>query len=104
MALRCGSPVLPVFCTRNADGALTLHVDPIVPMEKSGNLRRDLRENTERITDAMEAGVRRFPEQWFWFHKRWKRFYPALYPEYQEKRKRKRQREMREKLKMEGRC
>ena len=39
---------------------------------------------------TLEAAIRGCPEQWFWFHKRWKRTNPDLYPEYQVLRRRKR--------------
>jgi KDO2-lipid IV(A) lauroyltransferase len=29
-------------------------------------------ENTAAFTRAIESHVRRHPDQWFWFHKRWK--------------------------------
>ncbi|HNR36776.1 MAG TPA: hypothetical protein PKO36_16485 [Candidatus Hydrogenedentes bacterium] len=28
--------------------------------------------NTQRCQDALEAIVRRAPEQWLWLHRRWK--------------------------------
>jgi lauroyl/myristoyl acyltransferase len=28
------------------------------------------------ITDAVEDMIRKYPEQWFWVHKRWKKYYP----------------------------
>lgn len=81
LAIRCKSPVLPVFCIREADSRLTLVVEPPLTMKRTGGLRADLKTNTQIMTSAIERAVRAYPEQWFWLHKRWKRHYPNLYPE-----------------------
>ena len=81
LAMRCNSPVLPSFCTRNADGAFTIAIEPPLVLERTGDLGADLRTNTQIMTDAIEKMVRKYPEQWFWVHKRWRKYYPHLYPE-----------------------
>jgi KDO2-lipid IV(A) lauroyltransferase len=100
LGLRCKSPVLPVFCTREESGQLTIHVQQPIETRYSGDLRADVQTNTQLITDAVEAMIRKYPEQWFWVHKRWKKYYPYLYPEYQLKRKRRKQREERRERRM----
>ena len=91
LAIRCKSPVLPVFCIREADSRLTLVVEPPLTMQRTGGLRADLKTNTQIMTSAIERAVRAYPEQWFWFHKRWKRHYPNLYPEDMARRQRRRE-------------
>jgi Kdo2-lipid IVA lauroyltransferase/acyltransferase len=81
LAMRCRSPVLPGFCVRNGDGTFTLEIGKPLSMERTGDLRADLEKNTQAMTDAIEAAVRAYPEQWFWVHKRWRKYYPHLYPE-----------------------
>ena len=90
LAMRCKSPVLPVFCTRNDDGILTITVETPLSLERTNDLRADLKTNTQIIMDAIEKAVRKYPEQWFWVHKRWKKYYPYLYPEDMAKRRRRR--------------
>ena len=90
LALRCKSPVLPVFCIREEDQKLTIIIEPPVGLVRTKDLRDDLRTNAQIMTDAIENAVRRYPDQWLWLHKRWKRFYPDLYPEYIARRKRRR--------------
>jgi KDO2-lipid IV(A) lauroyltransferase len=92
LALRYRSPVLPVFCVRDSAGALWMRADPPLEILRTGDLKADLLANTQRVTDAVERAVRRTPEQWFWVHKRWKKFYPQLYPEYRARRARRRSR------------
>ncbi len=79
LALRCRCPVIPMFCVRETDGAMSLYAEPAVEMRRTNDLRADLVENTQRITDVVERMVRRHPEQWFWLMKRWKDHYPQLY-------------------------
>jgi KDO2-lipid IV(A) lauroyltransferase len=81
LGLRCKSPILPAFSYRDPKGQLITQVEPPVKIERSKDLRVDLQTNTQRITDRIERAVRRHPEQWNWMLKRWKEFYPDLYPE-----------------------
>jgi len=90
LALRCKSPVLPVFCIREEDRKLTIIIEPPVQLVRTKDLRDDLRTNSQTMTDEIENAVRRYPDQWLWLHKRWKRFYPELYPEYIARRNRRR--------------
>jgi KDO2-lipid IV(A) lauroyltransferase len=93
LGIHCQSPILPIFCIREPSGQLTIHVDQPLNLKWSGDLRSDVQANTQRITDAVERMIRKYPEQWFWVHKRWKKYYPHLYPEYQLRRQRRKKRE-----------
>lgn len=90
LALRCRMPVVPIFCLRDSCGKYRLKILPLVTYERTASLRRDIQAYTQRLMDILEGAIREDPEQWFWFHRRWKRTYPELYPEYQALRKRKR--------------
>jgi hypothetical protein len=39
----------------------------------SGDQNADLMAITTRINASMEAAISRFPEQWLWSHRRWRR-------------------------------
>jgi len=90
LAMRCKSPVLPGFCTRNADGSFTITIEPPLVLKRTGDLGSDLKTNTQIMTDAIEKAVRKYPKQWFWVHKRWRKYYPHLYPEDMDSRRRRR--------------
>lgn len=92
LAMRCKSPVLPSFCARNDDGTFTITIEPPLALKRTGDLSSDLRTNTQIMTDAIEKMVRKYPEQWFWVHKRWRKYYPHLYPEDMERRRHRRSR------------
>jgi KDO2-lipid IV(A) lauroyltransferase len=102
LSIRCKAPVLPIFCIRETNGQLTIHVDAPLEIEWTGDLRSDVQTNTQLITDTVERMVRKYPEQWFWIHKRWKKYYPHLYPEYQLRRQRRKARKARRERKMAG--
>ena len=98
LAIRCKSPIVPIFCHRNPRGELVIKVEHPIEIKRSGNLRSDLQTNTQLITDSVERAVRKNPEQWNWVLKRWKEFYPDLYPE-----SKKRTRRIQKKEKKRGR-
>lgn len=81
LARRYGSPVVPAFCVREADGGLSVLAYPPLKLQVSDDRAADIRANTQIMTNAVERAIRDYPEQWFWFHKRWKRHHPELYPE-----------------------
>jgi len=73
LAMRTGALVQPVFLVRA--GSSERHrivVLPEVEMVDSGDPQRDVITNTERCNRALEEILRIYPEQWIWFHKRWK--------------------------------
>jgi KDO2-lipid IV(A) lauroyltransferase len=92
LAIRCKSPVVPVFCVRDVEGELDMFIDSPLELIRTRDLRADLKTNTQIMTDLIERAVSEYPEQWFWVHKRWKKYYPQLYPEYMARRKRRQDR------------
>jgi KDO2-lipid IV(A) lauroyltransferase len=90
MALRRRMPVVPIFCLRRPDGRYQIKIEPPVAWERTASLRDDIKAYTQILMQVLENPIHQNPEQWFWFHKRWKRTYPELYPHYQVRRRRKR--------------
>jgi KDO2-lipid IV(A) lauroyltransferase len=84
IALRTNAAVVPGFLSW--DDSLRkyrLRFEPEVVLARSGDEEADVRENTARFTQVIEAYVRAHPDQWLWVHKRWKTRPPgekALYP------------------------
>ena len=91
LAARYNCPVLPVYCIRGSDAKLTVIVEPPLKLYKTDDVRSDLQTNTQIMTDSVEKIISLYPEQWLWFHKRWKRHYPELYPEDLARRQRQRE-------------
>jgi len=72
LALRTGAPIVPVFARVEQDGTITVHVQPVVPAEPTGDRDADVVRVTAACTAVVESWVRRDPEQWLWMHRRWK--------------------------------
>jgi len=72
VALRTGSPVIPAFSVRQPDGRYRVIFGDEVPLLRTGDKIKDIEDNTALFTQIIEKYVSRYPDQWFWFHKRWK--------------------------------
>jgi Kdo2-lipid IVA lauroyltransferase/acyltransferase len=69
--------VLPGFLTwREEEQKYVLEFGEPLELVRTGDSPEDVEQdiviNTQICTDAIEAWVRRFPEQWLWMHRRWK--------------------------------
>ncbi|MFO7715725.1 lysophospholipid acyltransferase family protein [Desulfosarcina sp.] len=71
MALKTGAPVVPTYLVRHGN-RFEIHIEPEVPLIRTGDKERDIQENTRQYNQVMEAIIRRYPEQWLWVHRRWK--------------------------------
>lgn len=71
LSLLTGTSVVPCFIARKAYGHEFLIGEPIEPV-RTGDRKKDIVENTQRYTKVIEDYIRKFPEQWVWFHDRWK--------------------------------
>lgn len=73
LALRTKAAVYPVFLVRDGKGGHILHLLPPLRTELlTGDIAERIRGIAGFYTDAVATMVRKYPEQWFWMHKRWK--------------------------------
>jgi len=79
IALRTGAPVVPVFMLRT-DGGYRAEVCPEIPLIRTGDKQKDIELNTEQYNQAIEAIIRKYPDQWFWVHQRWKTKAYCIWP------------------------
>ena len=70
LALRTGAPLLPTAIYFDGRGHRAV-VGPPVPAERRGRLREDVRRTTQDLADALEAVIRRAPEQWHLMQPNW---------------------------------
>jgi KDO2-lipid IV(A) lauroyltransferase len=73
VALKTGAAVLPGFLLwEEAEKRYVLHFGEQIEVTCSGDAESDVVGLTQRCTAAIEAWVRRYPDQWLWIHRRWK--------------------------------
>lgn len=73
LAMRTGSPVLPVFMIRNGYRKHRLLVQEPLQFADTGDVKKDVETNTQLINHTLESMIRQYPDQWFWVHRRWER-------------------------------
>jgi Kdo2-lipid IVA lauroyltransferase/acyltransferase len=71
-ARRAGCPIIPGFCVRRPDGRYLLEMPGTVWVRADLPPDEAEREALTRLTALLEEVVHRYPEQWFWMHRRWK--------------------------------
>ena len=71
LALKTGAPVIPVFMIRGKKG-FRAEFGPEIPTLKTGDKQKDVEMNTREYNRVIENIIRRYPDQWFWIHQRWK--------------------------------
>lgn len=73
LALRTKAPVLGMYTIRDRK-TRKYHIEflPEIPRQETGCPIKDLENNTQAYTTAIESMVRRHPDQYFWVHNRWK--------------------------------
>ncbi len=49
-----------------------LRFEPSIELVRTGDMERDVVENTQRFTKVIEEIIRKYPDQWVWVHARWK--------------------------------
>lgn len=66
LALKYDALLIPTYAIRQPDGLnFQIVVDAPIP-------RGSPEEMTQALNDNLERLVRRYPQQWFWIHRRWK--------------------------------
>lgn len=65
------SPIVPIFIVRDPDGGHKTIVYDKFYYEDTGNEKKDMYDCTYRMTKIIEDVIRRYPDNWLWFQKRW---------------------------------
>ncbi|MCD4741880.1 MAG: lysophospholipid acyltransferase family protein [Desulfobacteraceae bacterium] len=71
LALSTKAPVIPVFTFKDK-GKTHIVILPKMPLIKTKDMEKDILDNTQAYHSVIEKYVRKYPEQWFWIHNRWK--------------------------------
>jgi len=70
-ALKVGCPIIFGSIIRK-DGGFVVRFDPVPRPEPAGDQEKDIQNYTQAYTSILEGYVRRYPDHWFWLHRRWK--------------------------------
>ena len=71
LALKSGAPIVPFFLARHGD-RFHATMGPPLSFVPSGDITKDVEAIVQQCNNVLEAYVRRYPDQWFWVHQRWK--------------------------------
>lgn len=66
LALKYDIPVIPAVCIKSGSGYRIL-VSPLLKMEKTGNYKKDIQFNAQKLAKILEGFILKYPEQWFVF-------------------------------------
>lgn len=72
LALKYGTPVIPVFFYRDESGCSKIKYGPVFSLIKTGDLQADLLANTQQYVTKIEEEIRKRPGDWLWAHRRWR--------------------------------
>jgi len=73
------APILPVFITTNnyEHFDITFH-EPFFTA-KTENTEKDILESVQKQATITQKIIEAKPDEWFWFHRRWKNQYARIY-------------------------
>ena len=72
LSLRYKVPILPIFTYRDRNHNHHICVGEPLVIEPTGITDHDIKEITALCSKATESFIRKHPDQWVWFHRRWK--------------------------------
>lgn len=71
--LRTGAPIVPIFCLMTPNKKYHLKISPPLFFNLSSRPEPELLlQITQILTKIIEQEIRQTPEQWLWFHDRWR--------------------------------
>jgi KDO2-lipid IV(A) lauroyltransferase len=71
-ALKMDAPIIMAFMVRQSRGKQRIVLEKPVFGRKTSNKEEDIRNLTQAYTSVLESYIRKYPDHWFWPHRRWK--------------------------------
>ncbi len=72
LAQRTKAALVPCFIVRQPDDTHRVFFEPEIELETKENPEETIVANIQKLTDVIEAYVRKYPAEWGWMHRRWK--------------------------------
>lgn len=71
-AQRTKAVLVPCFILRQKDDRHKIVFEPALDLIEGKDARETILINIQRLTDIIEAYIRKYPAEWGWIHRRWK--------------------------------
>ena len=71
-ALKMDAPVIMAFIIRENQKKQRIIIEKPIFVEKTSDKENDIQRLTQAYTRVLEEYIRKYPEHWFWPHRRWK--------------------------------
>lgn len=72
LAYKTGATIVPGAIQMMPDNTHRVLIKEAIEMERTGDKKQDLINNTQKLSDFLEDMIRLEPTQWVWMHERWK--------------------------------
>ena len=72
LARQFDADIYPARCIRLPQGRFKLHLYDKIELPRTHTGKIDIDASCQMLNDIVEGWVREYPDQWMWFHKRWK--------------------------------
>jgi len=72
LARRTGASIVPLFVIRKGPGRYRIEINESLKLVRTSNEASDLKKNTRKINQIFEDYIMKYPQHWFWLHRRWK--------------------------------
>ena len=72
VAVRTGAAIVPMYIVRGGPEQHVITFEPPLDVELTGDRKADTQRITEQCNAALEAIIRRHPDQWMWGHRRFR--------------------------------
>jgi KDO2-lipid IV(A) lauroyltransferase len=74
--LKTQAPIIMGFIIRDNRKRQKIYLTKLDPVQNAGDKEEGIRKITQSYTSVLESYVRRYPDHWYWIHRRWKSTLP----------------------------
>jgi KDO2-lipid IV(A) lauroyltransferase len=72
LARHTGASIVPLFVIRKGPGRYRIEINEALKLVRTSDEASDLKKNTRKINQIFEDYIMKYPQHWFWLHRRWK--------------------------------
>jgi len=72
LTLRTNVSVIPIFIVRRKRDRHEVIIEEPVEIKRSENMDKNIFDNTQKFVKFLEKYISKYPEQWWWVHRRWR--------------------------------